>query len=98
MKKLSFDLCEDFVSDNKNDFEDENTNEKRLKELERIVRMVIKAQLTNRQRQMIILYFYENKNMVEIAKMLNVNKSTVSRTIKRAINKISEYIKFYKIR
>lgn len=44
---------------------------------------VIEGNLTKTQKSYIMLYYKENKTVVEIAEMFHVNKSTVSRTINR---------------
>ena len=45
--------------------------------------------LTKRQRQIIEMY-YSGKNITEIADVLKVNKSTVHRTLMRAIKNIKK--------
>ncbi len=49
----------------------------------KIVRDIVENELTERQRQMIGLYYYKRMNIPEIAELLGVNRSTVSRTISR---------------
>ena len=44
------------------------------------------------------MYFYNKLDMVEIAKILKINKSTVSRTLARALKNINEMVKYYKLR
>lgn len=48
----------------------------------------IREGLTGRQREILLLYYYRGMTMKEIASMLGLNKSTVSRHISRAMNKI----------
>ena len=50
--------------------------------------------LTARQRQMLMMYYFENLDQNEIAQSLNVNKSTVSRTLKAARTKIRSRLEF----
>lgn len=50
----------------------------------RAVAVALKAGLTERQRQMIWLYYAEQLTMRDIARLLELNPSTVSRTIKAA--------------
>lgn len=59
------------------------------------LKKVIEEQLTTRQKQYLVLYYYNNVDMVQIAKQFGVNKSTVSRTINRARQKIYKYMKYY---
>ena len=51
--------------------------------------------LTERQRQVIIMYYFEKKVMQEIADELNVNKSTVCRTLHRAENRIKKFKRYF---
>lgn len=59
------------------------------------LKKVIEEQLTTRQKQYIMLYYYEDVDMVQIAKQFGVNKSTVSRTINFAKQNIYKYMKYY---
>lgn len=61
----------------------------------RIVKLVLREGVTQRQRQILLLYFYERKNMAEIAEILGINKSTVSRTMKRGLRHLRQYLQFY---
>ena len=61
----------------------------------RIVKLALRESVTQRQRQILLLYFYERKNMIEIAEMLGINKSTVSRTVKRGIGRLRRYLQFF---
>ena len=51
-------------------------------------------ELTARQREMLALYYDRGLKMVQIAKKLGVNRSTVSRTIKRAQDKLRRYLRY----
>lgn len=51
---------------------------------QRDICVMIDENLTKTQKSYIMLYYSENKTVVEIARMFGVNKSTVSRTINRA--------------
>lgn len=64
----------------------------------RALREVITHNLTSRQKQFIMLYYYQNRTMEEIAAECGVNVSTVSRTLRRARNNIMERIKYYFVR
>ena len=55
-------------------------------ELGRLRRNLLRAlseEVTERQRQVLFMYYEENMKMREIAEALGVERSTVSRTIKR---------------
>lgn len=66
-----------------------------LKIAKRALRKIIEEQLTARQKQFIVLYYYKEMDMPSIAQMCNVNASTVSRTLNRARQKIFAYMKYY---
>lgn len=75
--------------------EEASDNKALLRSATRAVRKVITDELTSRQKEYIVLYYYKEMDMSEIAEMYNVNKSTVSRTINRARNNIIKYTKYY---
>lgn len=64
----------------------------------RALREIIKEQLSERQKQFIVLYYYEYKTMKEISEICDVNISTVSRTLNRARKNIADRIKYYYIK
>lgn len=64
------------------------TNERQVTILKKALADVIKNDLTTRQKQMIVLYYYEGMKMKEIAAMLEVDPTTVSRTLSRAMHNI----------
>ena len=61
----------------------------------KVMRNVIENELSKRQRQVITLYYFRKMNIPEIAKMLGVNRSTVSRTISRGRRNIMEKLKYF---
>ena len=61
----------------------------------KVMRNVIENELSERQRQVITLYYFQKMNIPEIAKMLGVNRSTVSRTISRGRRNIMEKLKYF---
>lgn len=95
MSHLSFDLCENYISEstlNKGD------NNRRLNEAKNALRHIISEQLTDRQKEVAVLYFYKRFNIPQIAELLCVNKSTVSRTLARALKRINDHMKYYTFR
>ncbi len=58
------------------------------------VRRVVNEELTSRQRQMVEMYFVQQKSMPEIALELGVSPSSVSRTIMRGKGRIRKYLKY----
>jgi len=67
------------------------THELRLQAFHR----ALQENLTERQRSMLTMYYLEHKNTVEIASILSVNKSTVSRTIRRSVEKLRAAMRIY---
>lgn len=49
----------------------------------RRLRLVMARELTPRQREMLMRYYWQQQTMAQIARELGVNRSTVSRTIRR---------------
>lgn len=64
------------------------------KEVVRFLREIINDDLTKTQKQYIIMYYMNNMKIPEIALEFGVNKSTVSRTIQRAKNRIYQRLKY----
>ena len=58
------------------------------------VRRVIREELTQLQREAIIAYYFQQMNIPQIAAQRGVNKSTVSRTLRRAEEKIRRYLRY----
>ncbi|MBP1550088.1 MAG: sigma-70 family RNA polymerase sigma factor [Oscillospiraceae bacterium] len=75
------------------DTESDNSEKHRL--MLKILRKVISEELTERQREMITLYYFDRANIPQIAEMLGVNRSTVSRTISRGRRNIMEKMKYF---
>ena len=62
-------------------------------QLQRVQR-VIAEELTPNQREMLTDFYYRKLSMTEIALRRGVNKSTVSRTIRRAEARIRKFLKY----
>ena len=58
------------------------------------VRRVIEEELTPIQRQVLIAYYFQQMTIPQIAQDRGVYKSTVSRTLPRAENKLRRYLKY----
>lgn len=69
------------------------SNQKRQVQMQRI-REVIRNELTDFQRDAIIAYYFHRNTISEIAALRGVNKSTVSRTLHRAEEKLRRYLKY----
>ena len=50
--------------------------------------------MTAKQRQVMLLYYAEGKNMREIGEVMGVDKSTVSRTIKRGERRLQRCLRY----
>ena len=74
--------------------ENAGDNEEQMARLLRNLRKAREEELTPRQRQILEMRFDQNMNGAEIAEALGVNRSTVSRTIIRAKNRLSKFLKY----
>lgn len=59
-------------------------NSERLERLRRNLRQAREQELTPRQRQLLALYYDQGMTIPQIAEELGLNRSTVSRTLRRA--------------
>ena len=62
-------------------------------QLQRIQR-VIREELTPLQRETLLAYYFQEMNIPQIAADRGVNKSTVSRTLRRAEEKLRRYLRY----
>ena len=58
------------------------------------VQRVIKEELTELQRQTLTAYYFHQQTIPQIARDRGVNKSTVSRTLRRAEEKLRRYLRY----
>ena len=58
------------------------------------VQRVIREELTDNQREILLAYYMENRTIPQIAEDRGVNKSTVSRTLHRAEEKLRRYLRY----
>ncbi len=70
------------------------TNEEEISRLRRNLGVAMREELTDRQRQLLTLYYYEGKNMREIGEALGIDKSTVSRTISRGERRLRRCLRY----
>lgn len=56
---------------------------------------IISSELSEKQREYVLLYYYKSMKIDDIAKKYGVNKSTVSRTLARARANIAKQMKYY---
>lgn len=69
-------------------------NAEQLDRLRRNLRKAREQELTPRQRQMLELYFDQGMNIPQIAGELGVHRSTVSRTLRRAKNRLYRCLRY----
>ena len=62
--------------------------------LRRGLRRAREQELTPRQREMVFLYYDRGLKMSQIAQKLGVNRSTVSRTVKRARERLYRCLRY----
>ena len=58
------------------------------------VQRVIDEELTQLQKQTLVAYYFQEQTIPQIAADRGVNKSTVSRTLRRAENKLRRFLKY----
>lgn len=66
-----------------------------LKRLKKTMLKVINNELTSRQKEIIMLYYFKGMDIVSISKMLGVSPQAVSAVMKRARLKIYRYMQYY---
>ena len=54
----------------------------------------MEEELTPRQKQVLALYFFEEKRPAEIARELGIQRSTALRTLRRAENRVRRFLKY----
>lgn len=58
------------------------------------LRRVIEVELTQNQREVLVAYYFQQKNIPQIAQDRGVNKSTVSRTLRRAEERVRRCLRY----
>ena len=79
MKSTSYDLISNLVAAPV----EQEDNGRRLRRLRRGLPLAMET-LTPRQRQMVTLHYFHSRTVTDIARELQVNKSTVSRCLRRS--------------
>ena len=74
--------------------ENADDNSEQLARLKRNLRRAREQELTPRQREMVFLYYDRGLKMSQIAQKLGVNRSTVSRTVKRAKQRLYRCLRY----
>ena len=58
------------------------------------VNRVIREELTEKQREVLLAYYFQQLTIPQIAQMRGVNKSAVCRLLQRAEQKLKRYLKY----
>ena len=74
--------------------ENSEDNALQIERLHRNLRRAREAELTPHQKQVLELHYDRHMRVTEIAHYLGVNPSTVSRTLRRARNRLHHYLKY----
>ena len=69
-------------------------NSEQISRLKRNLSRALKQDITERQRHYMMLYYGRNMTMEEIAREAGVNKSTVSRTLKRGRQRLYRCLRY----
>lgn len=69
-------------------------NQEELLRLRHALGRALRDEVTDRQRQMLFLYYNEGRTMKEIADLLGVDRTTVSRTLKRGEQRILRCLRY----
>ena len=69
-------------------------NSDQLERLRRNLRRAREQELTPRQREILALYYDRGLKMPQIARKLGINRSTVSRTVKRAKERLYRCLRY----
>jgi RNA polymerase sigma factor (sigma-70 family) len=69
-------------------------NGRELSRLKRNLLRALQEDITPRQREALTLYYAEGLNMREIGELLGVDKSTISRTIKRGERRLQRCLRY----
>ena len=74
--------------------ENDQDNSQRLGQVRRCLRRARETTLTPRQQQMVALYYDRGLTMQQIADLLDICPSTVSRTLRRAHRRLQNALQF----
>ena len=74
--------------------ENANDNQEQMERLLRNLRKARKRELTPRQQQILTMRFEQNMSGAEIARELGLNRSTVSRTLRRAQKRLRRCLQY----
>lgn len=73
---------------------EQNTNTDHMEQLKHNLIRCLKEDITPRQRTMLTMYYVQQLSQKEIARRLNVDRSTVSRTILRGERQLQRCLRY----
>lgn len=73
---------------------EQNTNSSQISRLRRNLIRCLREDVTERQRTMLTMYYAQGLNQRQIGEALGVDKSTVSRTIKRGEQRLRRCLRY----
>lgn len=98
IKLVSYDTVSEWRGGHWDDPSGKGTNSAQVERAKKIALQIIQEQLTPRQREILLAYFYGKQSMSAIGKELGINKSTVSRTVARGLKRLNERMRYYNFR
>ncbi len=75
-------------------YQSAGSNKTDLDKKRQLLRIALQTELTDRQRECLEMYYYKNLKMVEIASLLSLSPSTVTRHLKAAHKKLKNIAKY----
>ena len=73
---------------------EQNTNTQEMDRVKLALWRALHEDITEKQRQYLLLYYGEGMNMGQIGRQMGVDKSTVSRTIKRGEERLRRCLRY----
>ena len=75
-------------------FGEQFSSENTAQNVGKMIHAAIKYELSDKQRAYFISYYLEGKSIKEIGEIYDVDKSTISRTLKRSRNRLKRVLKY----
>ena len=73
---------------------EENTNTQEMDRVKEALRRALREDITEKQCRYLMLYYGEGMNMSQIGELFGVDKSTISRTIKRGERRLQRCLRY----
>lgn len=73
---------------------EDTSNTSQIINMRRSVSLVVARVLTDRQREVVDMYYIQGRKMPEIADVLGINKPAVSKALKRALVRIKTGVEY----